>query len=180
MGLFTRTKNFFRKKKTFYGNEFLYKFLRNGGASELMSVNGAITPVVFEYVVPEGKDVWIERMNIMGHNNQIIPDDFFGITKLANGLLIQALDDQDNLLIDFNDGVPIQETIQWSLLAGTDTRINNQGANEDAAVIRWTLSKAGEPLFMRAGYKFRVTVQDDLTTIPHLSMMIQGMVIGAY
>ena len=179
MGLFSRGLSFFRKKKTFTADEFIFKYLRSAGSND-MNVNGSITPVVFEYVIPVGKDAWIERINMSAHNANITPDTFLGLAALANGLEIKAYDDQDNLLLDFCDGEPITDVTDLANLAGIDVLIDSQGAAQDGFAVRWTLSKAGESLFMRSGSKIRVTVNDDLSTVPHFKMMLQGILVNEY
>lgn len=176
MGLFARTRDFLRKKKTFTADEFIYKYLRNG-ASPDCNVDGSLTPQVFEYVVPAGKHSWLYRINCEGHNGSITRDNFLGISALTNGLLFQVLDDQDNVLIDFTDGEGIKITTEFSALSGVDTQIDTRGGGEDGIAVRWTFERAGEPIFMKAGYKFRMTVRDDLSGISQLRWMLQGILV---
>lgn len=176
MGLFARTKSFLTRKKTFLPEEFVFKYLRNSGFPE-MNVNGLTAPKIFEYIVPAGKNVWLHRLNAEGHNASITRDNFLGIAALANGLDFQIVDDQDNLLIDFNDGEKIKITTEFSALCGVDTQIDTRGGGEDGIAIRWTFDRAGEPIFMKEGYKFRVIVNDDLSGISQLRMMLQGTIV---
>lgn len=178
MGLFKRSVNYWRNKKTHTGDDFLYKYLRNGGSAD-MNVDGTV-PAIFEYIVPAGKNVWLYRMNVEGHNGSITRDNFLGITALTVGLKFEVLDDQDNVLIDFTDGFPIKITTEFSALCGVDSQIDTRGGGEDGIAIRWTFEKAGEPIFLLEGYKFRATVQDNLIGISQLRMMLQGLIINKY
>lgn len=180
MGLFTRSIGFFRNKKTFTADEFVFSYLKNAGSAE-MAVNGT-TPKVFEYVVPAGKNVWIQRLNIFGTNTNIDPDNFFGISALSNGLKIEVVDSSDVLIKDFTDGLPIKSLIDLSALAGSDagSSIDRLGSADSGATVRWTISKAGEPLFIREGYKFRVTVRDNISGITKLRMMLQGTIVSKW
>lgn len=180
MGIFTRTRDFFAKKKTFTADEFVYAFLRNGGSPE-MNVDGTV-PKVFEYIVPNGKNIWLRRLTIAAHNSGMNPDNFFGLVALANGLVIEVLDNQDNQLKDFTNSEPIKILMHLSNLAGNDAgnTIDRLGAADDGAAIRWTFEKAGEPIFMREGYKFRITVNDNITGISFLRMMVQGIQVNKF
>jgi hypothetical protein len=176
MGLFARTRDFLKKKKTFTADEFIFKYLRNGGSPDC-NVDGSIASQVFEYVVPAGKHAWLHRINTEGHNGSITRDNFLGIAALTNGILFQVLDDQDNILIDFTDGEGIKITTEFSALSGVDTQIDTRGGGEDGIAIRWTFDRAGEPIFMKEGYKFRLIVRDNLTGISQLRMMLQGIIV---
>ncbi len=178
MGLFARTKSFFNKKRTFTPDEFIFKFLRNGSSAE-MNINGSTVPQVFEYVIPAGKFAWLQRINISGHNEAITPELFIGLSALGVGLKFEALDELDNVLIEFTDGLNIKKNVDFNSLAGVDSTIDVNGAGQqDGFSVRWTMAKAGEALFMRAGYKLRVTIADDLRSINQLRMMVQGVFIN--
>lgn len=142
-----------------------------------MNVDGSGTPVLFDYVIPENFVGLLVRVNIHLYNSSIQPDGFGGLAALANGILIQALDADNNLLIDFTDGYPIKKSCEWTGLAGTDAGIDQHGGQTDSQYIRWTIAKAGEKLELDEGQKFRIMIRDDLTGIPQFRAMLQGLLL---
>lgn len=182
MGLFSRGLGFFKGRKTFTADEFVFKYLRNGGNSKEMNVDGSIAAHNFDYKVPEGKSVWIERLNIYALNQNIKIDTFFGLAKLANGITFLVLDENDNIVLDFSEGEGIKTNEEFVSLAGSDvnTTVSALGNEADGSAIRWTISKAGESLFLREGHTFRMRVADDLTLIDQMRAMLQGVIVNKF
>jgi len=182
MGIFSRGLGFFKGKKTFTGDEFIFKYLRNSALSKDININGSVTPVFFEYIVPEGKNAWITRVNLFALNQNIKIDTFFGVAPLTNGVTFCVSDENDNVLIDFTDGEGIKTNEEFVSLAGSDvnTTSSSLGNDADGSAIRWTISKAGEPLFLREGHKLRMKVSDDISDIDMLRAMIQGIIVDKF
>lgn len=156
----------------------LFKFLRDSGNSPALNVNGSITPVRFEYVVPEGRELYAERLNFEFINTGMKPDNFAGVASLTNGLLIEARDESDAVLIDYTDGEGIKNMTEFSPLAGVDANITGGGGTPDGLAVRWTISKSGAPTYLTAGQKFVLTVMDDLSTITQGRSMLQGILLN--
>ncbi len=160
--------------------EFLFKMLRNPlDDSSDMTVNGAVTAVMFEYTVPLGSTVELNRINIDIVDGGIGYGEFAGLgSDLSKGIKLEIIDpDGATVLLDFTDSNPIKSNAQWTHLAGTDT-VAIVAAGDDLLPIRWTIVKtgSGEPMVLNGGEIFRLTVQDDLTTISHFEGMLQGKV----
>lgn len=155
----------------------VFKHLINAGNTE-MSVDGSVTPVAFQAIVPSGKQWKIERVNMYLLDGGIRHDRFAGLAGgLANGLRFTAVDaDNTTELIDFLDGQPILINAHFTKLAGVDNMLVGIAGGDDQIQIRWTMSKSGAPLLLTAGQRLSVTVQDDLTSITSMSALIQGVV----
>lgn len=180
-GLFLRDINFFRRIGTFGADDLIFTHLKNTGSPE-MNVDGSITPQIFEYIIPAGKDAWLHRLNMYALATSIDPDNFYGVPALTNGLDFKVVDEEDNLIIDFTNGVPIKRTIDFAAFAGSDAgnTIDRLGATNDGATVRWTFSRAGQPMFLRAGSKFQAVVNDNLAAIDTLRMMMQGFLVDKF
>ncbi len=182
MGLFTRGLELFKRKHTFTADEFIFKYIENGGSNEMNVLGTVGAPVKFEYIVPNGKSVWLRILNIMAIDGSIQPANFFGISALTNGMKFEIRDVDNNLLQDFTNGNSLKRTLDFALFAGSDAAniIDRGGPTDDGAAIRWTFKKAGEDIFMREGSRFVVTIEDDLTGITALRMMLQGIIVNKF
>lgn len=165
-------------KFQFIPSNFVFKFLKNATSPE-MNIDGSVTPVNFDYVVPAGKVLWVERVNFVVINESMVADSFFGIADLANGLSIKVLSASDDVLIDFYDGLTIKTMVDFCNLAGADAGnfVNENAIAHDTANVRWTIAKAGEPMMLTAGEKFRITVSDDISDIERFRAMVQGVLV---
>lgn len=137
-------------------------------SSPSMNVNGSSTPINFEVGFPY--EWLLFRINIIIHDSAITTNTFGGLPALTNGLRILAVDANDNELQDFKDGQTIKANRDWVPLAGVD--VYTVG---DMLAIRWTIAKAGSPIWFDGGGKMRVIVQDNLSGLDFFEMMAQGI-----
>lgn len=144
-----------------------------------MNVNGSVTPVNFDYIVPEGRSVDVARINIRIGDGKVVPSKFGDIAELANGLLVQILDtDGSTVLQNFStDQAAIKKTADFSSLAANDVDISD-GTGTQYVYIRWTLERIGRPILMTAGQRFRIIVRDDLTGLIEFRAELQGIFVA--
>lgn len=163
-------------------DKLIYKLLQRTSGPQSASGNdydldtdSDVTPTVFGYEVPAGKIVIIARVNLSLVDNSINPNDFGGIMGgLATGCLFQAIDsDSSTELLDFLDGVPIQQNLQFALLAGVDIPIT-EFAGDDLFPIRFTIGNSGRRMRLSAGQRIRWTNQDDLSALTKFMIEVQG------
>ncbi len=156
-------------------DSIIYEFLRETGGSNEMSIDGSITPVVFEWVNERTTPAVINRTLWDILDAAPTATKFAGIAApgLTNGLKIECADPSDVVQFDFLDGGTIKQNHQFSTLAGVDWVLTT-GQGLDAITIRWSLFKSGKEMRLPPGFKFRVTVQDDLTSIDTMTVMLQG------
>ncbi len=159
--------------------DFIMEFFRNGGGSMEMAVDGSITPVEFEWKNEEPiKNAVCARLLWDILDGSPTTTKFGGIIGgLTNGVLMQLVDAADAVVLDFTDGDPIKQNHQFARMVGTDWALTI-GAGVDAVNVRWSLFKTGKELLVPPGFKLRVTIRDDLTTVDSMSVSMQGYRIG--
>lgn len=145
-----------------------------------MNVNGAVTPVNFDFVMTDSDEsilgAWIARIHFSAINGSMNADDFFGLSVLNTGVQLMVLDSDLNIVKDFTNGMPLKRSLDFSSLAGNDAlTINDKGASDDSSAIRWTLQRAGAPLFLLKGERVRIIINDDLTGMTQFRTMVQGI-----
>lgn len=152
----------------------IYCFLKTVGDSPDMAVDGSSAFFDFDFVAPQGRLSIIDEINIVIADTAISPPDFGGITNgLTNGLLVGSYDVNDTLLFDYTDGFPIKQNFFWGHLAGARVQIDGLGTG--SLIIQWKILEREQGLEMLPGQKFRMTVQDDLTSLDHFSAMARGV-----
>lgn len=145
------------------------------GASRDQNVNGSITPAVFSYTPPEGKNFICKRIMLyMEDATAFSSEKFAGITALTNGWEmhindVAVMNVKDNadfavLMYDVN-GVPSlgKETLT---MLGRFTLAN--------------LTRSGEGVTIGNGKSIDVTVQDDLSGLDRLHVVVEGFLENAF
>lgn len=143
-----------------------------------MNVNGSIAnPQIFEFVVPSGavfKRLEVFRIDLFILDNNLTWEGFGGRSQLSNGLLIQALDDQNNIQHNFDTDVqPIRRNSDFVSLAGNNVNFS-EAPGLDLLTVEWYLFRTGSSFSLWPNWSFRITVQDDLTSLNRFRSMIQG------
>ncbi len=109
-------------------------------------------------------------------DSNIRPDRFGGMTGLTNGIQFVVLDEDDNVIIDFNDGVPISSHMDLAALGGNDVVTTiGQSPALDAVLVRWTMERAGDRMHIRPGQRIRMLIRDDFTELAEFRVKIQGI-----
>jgi hypothetical protein len=154
---------------------FLQHLTLSGDGSTIeMAVDGT-TPKNFDYTVPAGKRLIVNRCMIVLIDGNIAYENFAGTgAVLTNGLLLQYAVD-GSVFTNWLDN-PIVKTSDFGRLAGTDIgKIQSSvGADPDVSVMRWTLARAGYVPLFEAGTVIRVVVQDNLTSLVSFEWILQG------
>jgi hypothetical protein len=156
-------------------DKFMLEYLEDAGSVNMNVLGSAGTPVDFGYTVPVGVTAHIARCNIFMRDATPTPSEFGGIPALTNGLEVQVLDDQSQVVNDFHGARPITRNADFVAFAGIDV-VYETGVGEDTVNIRWTLTRqsGGESLLLKEGETFRVRVRDDLTGITEFFWVLQG------
>ncbi len=151
----------------------LYKFLKDGGGSISMNVDGSVTPVEFTYKCPDNYQAILRRINISIFDGGPTGNEFGGIPALTNGVHFCTRGTDGKEIFNFTEGGDIKQNRAFGLLAGPDWALAT-GAGVDAVTVRWTFEKAGKQILLLPGEEFVVIIQDDLTAIDDMGMQIQG------
>ena len=155
-------------------NSHIFKWLRESGGSRDAAVNGSITPVLFEYTSLEDTTELTRLIVSIVDSNTFEATQYGSRILLPNGLKVELIDAQGAVILDLLDGEVIHSNAEWQAMC-FDWHYNSVGVGDNVAVARWTLEKAGEPLYLKVGEKFRVTVQDDLTGLTSHYFQLQGI-----
>ena len=147
--------------------DYPYLFLRESGNTINMNINGSPTPIPFEIEVPSARQYHLWSLSLIILASNVAPLRFGGISGgLANGLLIQAIDDDGSTVLrDFLDGETIKTNTDFSIFAGENVETDTDGVGTDAVRVLWNLKDSGGPLRLIEGQRLRVTVQDNLLAL---------------
>jgi len=160
--------------------QLVYEYLQHvsgptGSDDANMNVVGSVgDPGIFE--IDFKVDWLLSRINMGVFDGNPTSAKFGGIAELANGVLIQAVDANGDVLQDFTGGRPLTQKADFNYLTGVDTIIET-GAGLDFVRIRFTIFHAGDDMLLIPGHKLRFTIQDDLSAITEFRAMGQGIVV---
>lgn len=156
------------------GTDYIFTYLTDPDGVADLAVNGSVTAVEYSFSPPVMAH--INRVNLgMSDDSKAMPNGFFTIGTLANGLTIQLRDTNGKVLQHFGtDVVPITTHARFGPLAGVDTGTDDTAGTANGAV-RWTIAEAGKALMMKPSETLVITVQDDLSAITELFVMVQGV-----
>lgn len=150
---------------------FISEYLLNGALSPNMNVNGSVTPVIFEYIVPAPFFFALSQHNLVITGANITADKFGPLASLTNGILWQILKADNSVAYSFGSGAPIKANYEFSHVAGST--IQNTGG-QDQLTILWEGTRLGILGVLETGWKIRVTVRDNLTAIPAFQATVHG------
>ncbi len=164
-------------------NKFLFKRLENNGNHD-MNIDGSSTNVEFTYTSPVNKDTFITQITfIIRYNDINIPDNvlrsqlsFAGMDNgLTNGILINVLDANNNVMLNLSSVMPIKRNLDFALLSSSNINID---LNNDVILINWKLTDAGSKLLLEENQTLKVTIQDNLSSLLFFNTMIQGTIFN--
>ena len=145
--------------------------LKNAGSPNL-NVNGSVTPVIFEYVVPSTNCFALAEIAVVIADAAITPTKFGGIAgPLTNGITWQVVDDTNTLKCDFCPSGSIKQNFEFALATASDLSVTG-GA--DQLMVLWRGQNYGVTAILRAGWKVRITVRDNLTTLDAFQASVTG------
>ena len=155
--------------------EPLYTLVANGTLTDMAVTGSLATPLKYKYTVPAGRKAVIHRICSKLIDNGIQTTLFGGMAKLTNGVKVLTTESTGTIITNYTTDVTMKQNADWALFAGTDgVREVIQGAAEDSFVVRWTLDKAGQNVWLEGGESFEVWIQDDLTSLTEYEVMVQG------
>lgn len=150
-----------------------------GNSNMNMSVDGSITPVIFEYNANpnNGPDLVIDSLKFFGSDTNIKVNSAYFLGKsgvVANGIKIELIRDGIAILTD-----TLYNTIDllavWSTSASDNKIIGQSGG--DYFESTFSLADKNLALVLRNGEAdlIRVTIQDDLSSIDTMYLLIGGV-----
>lgn len=160
----------------------VYAHLRSAADSANIKINGAVTPVAFEFAPDAGDTVLVRRIIIKLQDGGAFDAEKFGnAIVLANGMLLQVVNADDEVLLDLLDGMVLQTNGDIAREC-FDVNVHSWGTGDEILVARWTFSKDvgdnGVLLSGDLGHKLRLTVRDDQTGLVDGSVAVRGVKIN--
>ncbi len=172
---------------------FVFEFLSNSNGFGVNSVRTdmAVDPTsanfgdnaavhFFDFEVVSGFHFKPGRINIVMRANTMFPSNFGDLGALDNGIIFDVTGtDGSTVELNFIGSEAIHFNYEWGLWAGVDVNIKDAvGGNNDAGMtVRWTFTKTGAQMDLKAGQKIRLTHQDSLGVITSLQAQIQGYLL---
>lgn len=138
------------------------------------NVNGSVTPQKFYRTA--SRDLWVWRLliTIGDAGTSMAVEKYGGITTLTNGCKLEVIaSDGSTVLRDLLDNRPVKTNYGWGERC-YDVNLLSFGSGEDVILCRWTFANAGAPLYLQAGQRLQLTVQDDLTGLTRHKFVLQG------
>ena len=155
--------------------EPLYKLAANGTITSMAATGSLATPLKYKFTVPTGRKAVIHRICSRLVDNGIQTTLFGGIGARTNGVKLVTTNSSGTIITNYTTDITMKKNADWALLAGPDGAFETvQGAAEDSFVVRWTLDRAGQNVWLEGGESFEIWVQDDLTSLTEYEVMIQG------
>jgi hypothetical protein len=132
-------------------------------------------PSIYKFTVPAGREVILTRMTGVLTDGAISQPLFGGVSARTNGLKIYTATSGGTTIANYTTDVTVKKNSDWGIFAGPDAdAVSTLGAGDDVFFIRWTFSKAGQPIALGPGESFNVAVQDDITSLTAFNLMVQG------
>ena len=149
---------------------FIYEYLADGATIDMATTAGT-----YLYTVPDGYMVDLERVIVVISDTLVDMAKFGGLTELTNGCLFQVKNDAGTVIQTFGtDDHPIKKNADFAHLAGPDVPILDD-AVDDFMIVRWTIAKAGASMRLGPNQTFNFVVQDALSDLSEMHIMIQGI-----
>ncbi len=152
--------------------------LKNGDVED-MSVDGSSTVVNYDYTVPDGKVLHLHTMSYLIVDGAIEAAGFGGLVALTNGCLLQILQPDDTVDIDFTADLPYKRHAGIGLFAGAEHVLDTVGAGDDSLTLHQIMDATGAGISVPQNCTIRFVVRDDLTGLTEFFALVQGLLLEA-
>lgn len=141
------------------------------------NVDGSSSPIVFKLAARESEDgLDVNRLIAFARDNGSFDSGSYGNgISMTSGITLKIYNSDDSQYLDLLDGKPIKANVDWKR-ASYDITVSEFGSGSEAMSIRWTFSKAGEPIKLRGGRYIGVSINDDLTALQEHTFQFQGVI----
>lgn len=147
------------------------------GNTSLVGNYSVASPGIFEFITPNNAFFAIATFTLVLVDTGITPLLFGGLPALSNGMTITVVDENNVQKYNLHAGSPIKQNYEFAHIAGASYLLE-QGGAADQITLNWESAVLGLYPTMRPGWKFRVTIQDNLTGIDKLEASIGGAYIS--
>lgn len=149
----------------------------NGDGSGNKNANGDYSVTPQEFFFQPVREVALERIIISIEGSMGMRADAYGpgMDALINGWELLAMNKDQLVQQNFTDGVPIRTNASLGRFCfDIDMKTWGIGAPEEMLVARFTFSRMGQPLLLRAGERISITLNDDLSHLIDHMFVVQG------
>lgn len=153
----------------------IYRLLdTNGDGTGTKNANGNYASAADEFYFKAAKDTFIHRLIIHIVDTQGMDAVKYGNTAaLTNGYVMKIQNRAQTDVLDLCDGLTIKTNGDIGRNC-YDVDLKSWGTGNEFLQARWTFTAAGQPLFLRAGYEFSITFNDDLSGLIEHYFKLQG------
>ncbi len=141
-----------------------------------MAIDGSSSDQLFG-IRPTASQLFVlsEIVIAIEDTGAMTPALFGFITELVNGVKLQVLDTDSAVLYDLFNGEPIKANKDQPKFF-SDVAVHSWGSGNEIIVGTFDLSKSGSPLAINGADSETLvaTVQDDLTALVDMSMLVKG------
>ena len=154
-------------------------YMKNSVGETNMNVNGsasATTTCTFFISCPADTELLIERCLVTIYDTKGMEDDEYGDlgSSLSAGLALKVLSTDGTELSDVTAGRPIKANYDWAQQCYDFDLTNLTNTTNAVAKARWTFSKGGNPVYLTAGQRIEMDINDDLTGLIAQRILMQG------
>jgi hypothetical protein len=154
--------------------------MKNLDGESNMNVDGSASvsgTADFYISCPADTEILLHRALITIYDTKNMEDNEYGDTggSLSAGLSLKVLSsDKSTVLADLMGGEPVKTNQGWAQICYDFDLTNLTNTTNAVAKARWTFSKGGNPIYLKAGQRLQMDVNDDLTGLIAQRIMIQG------
>lgn len=152
----------------------IYKFLTFEGNKDA-KVDYSLSTASYKYNAPVGRLDAMQRIHVFYTDQGSFDSGGFGNGPiLTNGIIVRG--QVQGQIVDFTDGVEIKTNGMWNLLAGIDVVHENYGIGDEYISVRFTMSKAGQPIYLDGdlGDYIEVVLNDNFSILNSFYFQVQG------
>ncbi len=139
------------------------------------TMNMGTTAATYKIAPPNNETWLIERILVSIFDvTKLTALGFGSLSVLNNGIVVRCADD-NGVVNDLTNGVPIIHTEDWTRYCH-DTALDLSSGGKDYTSYRWTFGRSGSPLIVSGvnNGRLEVVIQDDLSNLDGLYVCAQG------
>lgn len=159
--------------------KIFYEYMKNLDGVTNMNLNGSASvsgTCDFYISCPVDTELLLHRALITIYDTKTMEDNEYGDTggSLSAGLSLKVLSSDLSVIADLMGGEPVKTNQGWSQICYDFDLTNLLNTTNAVAKARWTFTKGGNPIYLKAGQRLQMDVNDDLTGLLSQRIMIQG------
>jgi len=158
--------------------DFIFnKFLElNGSGTNEMAVDGT-TPQLFFVEIPAGFVLFLENIALSIIDGKIQPERFGDIIALTNGVVLEILDEDQNVVFTGFGGLPAKKTMDLAAGPNITHLTDVSGVGTEGIVASFGAQQLGRGVEIGPGDRIQIRVQDNLLGLNSMMCSASGIII---